>query len=54
MIDTYDYCDECGLEILDNQPVKGILHGHHVNFCSWRCLHKYYKEIEMKGGDTDD
>jgi len=54
MIDSYDTCDECGLEIIDNHPVKGIIHGHHVNFCCWKCFNKYEKEINREGGENYD
>jgi len=52
MIDSYDICDECGLEILDDKPIKGTIDGESVQFCSTRCWHHYDKaKRDEKGGD---
>ena len=54
MIDFYEICDECGCEILDNQPVRGVIQGEHVRFCSWRCFHKYEKHVNREGGGSSE
>jgi len=41
MIDFYPICDECGDMIEDDYPVKGIIGGNYVQFCCWRCFHRY-------------
>ena len=45
MIDYYEICDECGMEITDEKPVRGVIQGEQVKFCSWRCFHKYEKAV---------
>lgn len=48
MFDTFDECDECGLEILDGVPVRAIIDGMRLQFCGYYCARKYEKAVRAE------